>query len=185
MRRQRHVLSQTGTSIRSASCGRRKLDHQGVIDIIAARSRNMAATGEGVPPGAIGRRSDLESQLALAAELAVSEEHVRRLGAWPDVVECPIDVWVWWQSRRRRRLWPSTTSKTNPARAYRAWSTSTTGGCTNRPAGATAAGSAAATSPGLADPDWLSPSRSPPPPDPDTPTIAGPWRGQPTADSRR
>src|SRR5688572_15766472 len=61
----------------------RNWTYQDVVDVIAARSRNMAARREkawrwerwGVVP-------DMESQLALAAELAVSEDHVRRL-PWP------------------------------------------------------------------------------------------------------
>jgi tetratricopeptide (TPR) repeat protein len=58
--------------------------YQDVVDVIARRSRNMAARREkawrwenwGVVP-------DLDSQLALAAELGVPEEKVRQ-GSWPE-----------------------------------------------------------------------------------------------------
>ncbi len=61
----------------------RSWTYQDVVDVIAKRGRNMAARREkawrwerwGVVP-------DLESQLALAAELAVPEERVRQL-PWP------------------------------------------------------------------------------------------------------
>lgn len=76
----------------------RKWTYQDVVDVIAARSRNMAARREkawrwerwGVVP-------DLESQLALAAELAVSEERVRRL-PWPQWLPDgnPIPTSVCW-----------------------------------------------------------------------------------------
>lgn len=57
--------------------------YQDVVDVIARRHRNMAARREkawkwehwGVVP-------DLDSQLALAAELGVPEDQVR-LGLWP------------------------------------------------------------------------------------------------------
>jgi tetratricopeptide (TPR) repeat protein len=69
-----------------AQCGAggEELDLPDVVDVIARRHRNMAARREkawkwehwGVVP-------DLDSQLALAAELGVAEDQVR-LGLWPD-----------------------------------------------------------------------------------------------------
>jgi tetratricopeptide (TPR) repeat protein len=97
-------------SVRSpvkCGAGGEQLDLPDVVDVIARRHRNMAARREkawkwehwGVVP-------DLDSQLALAAELGVAEDQVR-LGLWPDWLPDgdPVRVsFAWTQAGGREAL---------------------------------------------------------------------------------